>query len=201
MKFPFRLLNLLLISAAFIFTACSDDDPVKEDVPEVVTKITLTFTPTSGSPVVVTASDPDGDGAQSLAVDGPINLDKDVSYTLSIEMINGLYNPNEEGYNITEEVEEEGAEHQFYYSWSDGVFSNPAGDGNIDNRAHAVNYKDTDDNGLPIGLVTEWKASPNSAYGKTFRVLLKHQPDIKTATSTSEDGETDVDVQFVINVD
>jgi hypothetical protein len=178
---------------------CESDDPVKEDVPELITKVTLTFTPVGGgAPVVGTATDPDGDGVQDIQVDGPIHLAAATEYLLDITLINGLAQPTDPGYNVTAEVEEEADEHIFFFSWVEGVFSDPTGDGNVDNRADAVNYEDADNNGFPLGLQTSWTTG-NAATGD-FRVILKHQPDIKSATSDASAGETDVDVTFEIQI-
>lgn len=180
------------------------DDPEKEDTPELITKATLTFTPSGGgNPVVVTATDPDGEGVQNIAVDGPINLATNKTYTLTIGLINGLASPNSDEYNITEEVEEEGDEHMFFFGWTNNVFSNPTGNGNIDNRADAVNYtggsNSVDMNNLPLGLTTTWATSINAASG-SFRIILKHQPETKSRTSDSNVGETDLDISFTLNV-
>ena len=62
-------------------SSCDDEDPVREDVPELITKATLTFAPEDGgSEIVVTATDPDGDGVKDIAVDGPINLIANKTY-------------------------------------------------------------------------------------------------------------------------
>jgi hypothetical protein len=202
--FHFRFLNfaagLAAVSLAAFFVSCDDDDPAKEDTPELITKATLTFTPDDGGDAIIaTATDPDGEGVQDLVTDGPIELAANTSYTLTIELINELADPTDEEYNITAEVEEEGVEHMFFFSWTNNVFSDPAGNGNIDNRADAVNYNDEDDNGLPLGISTSWTTSGASS-GK-FRVILKHQPDLKTASSTSTTGETDLDIEFDIHVE
>lgn len=194
----------LLISPIILLCSCKEDDPVKEDIPEMVTKATLTFTPAAGasaSVVKVTASDPDGDGPQSIAINGDIKLAKGISYTLTVEMFNELANPTSDEYNIGAEVLDEGDEHQFYFSWTGNVFSSPVGDGNMDNRNDAINYNDKDENNLPIGLTTEWTAltSPTTTTN-TFHIVLKHQPDLKSATSTFADGETDLDLTFPISV-
>jgi hypothetical protein len=179
---------------------CDDDDPKKENTPELITEATLTFTPTGGgATVTVTATDPDGEGVQDLTVDGPINLVVNKTYTLSVELINGLADPSEEEYDITAEVEEEGDEHMFFFAWTNDVFSDPAGNGNVDNRTDDVNYNDEDDNGLPLGLSTSWTTVASAASG-TFRIMLKHQPDLKSASSTSATGESDMDLTFTINV-
>lgn len=194
------ILSSLLLAGTAFFTSCDNDDPAKEDVPELITKATLTFTPSGGgAPVVVTATDPDGEGVQDIKVDGAINLAANKTYTLSITLLNELADPADAAYNITEEVEEEGAEHMFFFSFTAGAFTNPAGNGNIDSRADAVNYLDEDEGGLPIGLLTSWTTG-GVRTGATFRVVLKHQPETKTASSGFSVGETDVDIEFTLNV-
>ncbi|MEQ8361708.1 MAG: hypothetical protein RH948_02505 [Cyclobacteriaceae bacterium] len=194
------IMGLIALLGVFTMVSCDDDDdPVKEDVPELITKATLTFTPAGGgTPVTSSATDPDGEGVQDIEVDGPINLTAGTTYTLTVSLINELADPTDEEYNITEEVEEEGDEHMFFYAWTNDVFSDPSGNGNIDNRADDVNYEDEDDNGQPLGLTTSWTAG--SASTGTFRVVLKHQPDLKTDTSDANTGESDLDVIFTINV-
>ncbi len=196
MKKALKLLSLLsLISLITIFNGCKDDDPEPENIPELITKVVLRFTPVGGTPVVVSATDPDGEGSQNLQIDGPINLSKGTTYTLTIELINGLYNEGEDGYDVTEEVREEGDEHQLFFGWSNEVFSSPTGTGNI-SRTGIVNYQDEDDNGRPIGLTTSWTTAASSTTGNSFTVLLKHQPNIKSSSTTSIDGETDLDITF-----
>lgn len=193
------IITLILTSALGMLASCDDDDPKKEDVPELITKVTLTFTPEGGgAAVTASASDPDGEGVQDIAPDGPINLDANEDYTLMLTLVNELADPADPAYDITGEVEEEGDEHMFFFSWTNNVFSDPAGNGNIDNRNDPLNYNDVDDNGLPLGLSTSWTTGEFST--GTFRVVLKHQPDLKTATSGVNDGETDLDVLFTINV-
>lgn len=200
-KFWRRALVIPAVALVSMFSACSDDDPKKENTPELITEVTLTFTPTGGGSVVeAIATDKDGEGVQKLTVDGPIDLAAGATYTLTIELINGLVDPTEDEYDITAEVREEGHEHMFFFGWTNNVFSDPAGNGNIDTRADDVNYTDEDDNELPIGLSTRWTAAESSASG-TFRVMLKHQPKKKTATSTSATGESDIDLTFTVNVD
>lgn len=196
------LLTYFTICFIIFLSGCGVDDPKKEDTPELITKVTLTFTPSGGgTAVVVTATDPDGEGLQDVAPDGPITLDKDKTYSMAITLINGLASPSDPAYNITNEVEEEGDEHQFFFSWTNNVFSSPAGNGNIDNSADAVNFtgaaNSKDANNLNLGLTTTWTAASAIVSG-SFKVLLKHQPDLKSATSDSSLGETDLDIDFTI---
>ncbi|MEL6190909.1 MAG: T9SS type A sorting domain-containing protein [Bacteroidota bacterium] len=173
------------------------DAPACENEEEIITDVILTFTPDDGGdPVIAMAQDPDGEGALDLMVSGPIELLESTDYTLTIELTNSI-----EGEDITEEIEEEDNEHQFFFAFTDEIFASPAGDGNIDNRDDPLNYNDFDENGLPVGLSTGWttECGEETTDGK-FRVVLKHQPDIKDSTSTSEDGGTDIDLEWDISL-
>ncbi|MBX2815105.1 MAG: T9SS type A sorting domain-containing protein, partial [Saprospiraceae bacterium] len=168
------------------------DAPPCENEEEVIDRVTLTFTPTSGGDTIVAvASDPDGPGPLDLEVED-ITLEDSTEYQLSITLENTI-----EGEDITEEIMAEDDEHQFFFGWTDGAFVDPLGDGNLDVGSDPVNYLDADDNGLPVGLLTRWTTSSDVA--GTFRLVLKHQPDVKSAMSTSEDGSTDLDITWNLN--
>jgi hypothetical protein len=98
--------------------------------------------------------------------------------------------------DISEEVEEEDDEHQFYFFVTGGVFTE---DGS---SIPGTVYQDQDDNGLPVGLETNWTTG-NTGSG-TFRVVLKHQPDEKSNASatnrTTGVGTGDTDFDFTFNV-
>ncbi len=196
------LIGILIFGPAFtlLFSGCDSSDPQKEDTPELITKVTLTFTPANGGSVVTaTASDPDGEGVSDIVVDGPIELMANTTYSLALSLINELADPSSPEYNIADEVEEESDEHLFLFGWTGLVFAEPNGDGNIDNRLDPVDYQDSDTAGLPLGLKTLWKTGAEPASG-AFRIVLKHQPQLKTNTSDVNTGETDLDVEFEINV-
>jgi hypothetical protein len=196
-----RFVFLVLMSGSLVFLAgCSKDDPKPENIKEAITKATFTFAPVTGSPVVVNVTDPDGnDGPINRVLSGPINLVKNMPYTLTITMINELAPTTAPEYNATDEVEEEADEHMFFFAWTNNTFSNPAGNGNIDARADLVNYNDKDTKNLPLGLSTAWTTIDVAASGK-FRIVLKHQPELKSATSTFSDGDSDLDVEFDLTV-
>lgn len=180
-------------------TACSDDDeaPEEEEGVEVITNLTLKFTPEGGGAAVTAeAVDPDGAGSAELAVQGPIGLAPNTTYTLTFEISNEL-DPNDPE-DIGEEIAEEDDEHQLFFAFTDGVFSDPSGSGNIGN-AGTVNYLDNDENGCPLGLETSWTTG-DAQTGASFTVRLQHQPDIKTCSTGANDGDTDFNVQFVLNV-
>ncbi len=190
----------LLIALLFLFTfvACDDDDvPPEENEEEAITNVILTFSPQGGgSDVTATWVDADGEGAGDPVLTD-IELAVNTTYTLSMVLTNALDPTDPE--DITEEIEEEDDEHMFFFGWTDGLFSDPAGDGNVDTRSDAVNYEDPlDENGYPVGLETEWTTG-DAATGE-FRVVLKHQPDIKSATSGATDGESDIDIRWDIEI-
>ena len=195
--------GILLLLAAFIFASCdttsSTDDPPEENEEEVITNISLIFSNADDGSDIVTASavDPDGAGVQELQILDDIQLQAGVTYSLTFEILNGLENPPED---IGEEIEEEADEHQIFFQFTDNAFSSPAGDGNFDNADDSVNYQDVDDEGNPVGLETTWTTSDESLTDGSFRIRLQHQPDIKTSTTTVDDGDTDFDLTFTLEI-
>ena len=189
-----------VVCLGLLAASCGDDDaaPEEENVVEVFTDVTLIFTPnTGGDPVTATATDPDGAGSSPLVVQGPINLSTGVSYELTYTILNALDPSDVE--DIGAEILDEDDEHQFFYSFSAGAFSSPTGNGNIDTASDPINYLDMDDNDDPVGLRTSWTAGGPLSGGE-FRVRLQHQPGEKTSTSGSNDGDTDFDLVFVLNI-
>ena len=194
-------LNIILYSllSLVIFTACEDDDvvPEEEEEMEVITDVTLIFTSDAGAVVTASAQDPDGEGVQELVVLDEIQLQAGTNYTLTFDIMNNLETPGE---SIGEEIAEEDDEHQLFFAWTEGAFSNPSGNGNIDNASDPVNYNDSDGNGNPLGLNTSWTAG-NPTTAASFTVRLQHQPDVKTATSGANDGDTDFELQFRLTIE
>ncbi len=189
------IITALLLVGAFYLQGCNDDDvPPAENEEEVIDKIVLTFTPAGGTALEFTALDPDGEGSANFEIP-TIQLSANTTYTLKIDVFN-----NQEGEDIGEEILEEGAEHMFFFGFTSGLFTSPVGDGNIGagSRGDEINYDDEDVNGFPIGLESIWQTS--TAQTGTFRIVLKHQPDIKNDTSDSTDGESDIDLTWNISI-
>lgn len=184
------------ILMGMLLSSCGDDDvPMAEEEEEIIDKMTLTFTPTSGGTTVTAAAlDPDGEGVQDFQLE-EVDLAINTTYRMTILLENTMENEN-----VSEEIAEEDDEHLFFFSFTDGLFSDPTGNGNVDNRADNLNYNDTDGNN-PVGLSTTWTTTGTVSVNNSFRVVLKHQPNgIKSATSSATDGETDIDINWTVNV-
>ena len=201
---PFKNLQLLAILFSVItIIGCSNDDdvaPEEENEVEVFTDVTLIFTNTADNSDVVRASaqDPDGTGIQELQILDAITLAADTEYTLTYEILNALDPADVE--NIGDEILEEDNEHQFFFSFTENIFADPTGNGNIDATADPINYNDADENGNPVGLSSAWTTGGTASSEASFTVRLQHQPDVKTATSGSNDGDTDFELTFALTI-
>ena len=196
------LFYLFLFLGLGLFVSCSDDDEDDggdDDGEEMITEVVLTFTPDDDEFDVVTATwlDADGEGTGDPTIED-IDLIEGVEYEMSVTLTNTLETPPED---VTAEIEEEADEHQFFFAFTDGIFGDPAGNGNIDNRDDPVNYNDFDGNNRPVGLSTAWTAGEHTEAPGEFRIVLKHQPDLKSDDSDVNVGGTDIDITFPLNIE
>lgn len=178
----FQKAAFLLITSTALFTACdNDDDPAIVNEEELITTVRLTFAPVGGgSPVIATWQDLDGDGGNAPTV-SPIALAKGKSYTLTLELSDDSGATSE---NITNEIEEEAEEHQFFFRTS-GL------------TGITFVYNDKDQNNSPIGL-SSTVTTPNAAASGTLTVILRHEPNkgatgVANGDPTNAGGETDVE--------
>ncbi|MDA0193873.1 MAG: hypothetical protein O2887_02955 [Bacteroidetes bacterium] len=195
---PVQIEKLILIISFILslYVSCNDDDvPPAENEEEIITDVILSFDALGGvTTITARAVDPDGEGPESIQILDDIVLEPNKTYHLKIALENSVA-----GESITDEVAAEAAEHLIFLAWTDGLFSDPDGNGNIDNRADPINYLDQDSDGLPLGLETLWTTGEIGA--GNFRVVLKHQPGIKSSSSTVTQGETDVDLIWDLRVE
>ena len=188
------LANLMFVLLTLPFlSGCDTDVPPIENEEEVIDLVRLTFTPSVGNAVVIEAKDMDGAGAADFTIP-KIVLSNNTAYSLTIEVEN-----SQNAEDITVEISAEAQDHLFFFEWTDGIFTNPLGNGNVDNRGDAVNYTDVDVNQLPLGLSTSWTTG-DPYLAAQFRLVLKHQPDNKSATSTINDGATDIDLSWELEI-
>lgn len=184
----FKNLFLLATLSTLVFASCQKDDvenPDDNNESELITTVTLAFTDSANTANVryFTFNDPDGEGGNGPTQFDTIRLQANTTYFTSVLLLD---QSGSEVDTISNEVLEEGVDHQFFF--------------NTSGAAAIVTYTDNDNNGNPIGLQTKW-ATGNIGTG-TATVVLKHQPDIKAAAPGNEAlGETDVEVSFVLEIE
>jgi hypothetical protein len=177
----------LVLAAAMIFTSCDKDDPEIPNGEELITTLNYTLTPTDGgTAIILSFQDLDGDGGTAPTITSGV-LATNQTYMASLELLNEAELPVE---NITEEVEEEKEEHQFFFQ------------SDIPNLAIA--YEDEDVDGNPVGISSTLTTGSATASG-SITIILRHEPN-KSASGvsggdiTNAGGETDIEVTFSIDV-
>ncbi|WP_020535341.1 hypothetical protein [Lewinella cohaerens] len=178
---------LAFLTVATVFFSCEDDDVFVPVVEELITTLTVELTPQGGGDVVsLVFSDPDGDGAIAPTITGG-TLAANTTYDAAITLLNESETPAED---ITEEIEEEQEEHQFFFSITGGLDL-------------VVSYADQDADGNPLGLATTYACGASSSGDLT--VILRHEPSkdavgVKDGDITNAGGETDIEVVFPITI-
>lgn len=190
-KLPFYL----FASLGFAFASCESDDPVEENDGEVITDVTLSFQELDesnnlvGSPFSFKASDPQGIEVGGSPTIETVTLTKGKTYLMSIEVFNSIENED-----ITEEIEEEADEHQFYFLGS-----------GFDSNILTIAYSDP--NGIALGLLNRLTVSSSPGTNNTqMRVVLRHDLDKNFpgadnpnfANFIQAGGETDLDITFPV---
>lgn len=175
-----------LMAAAF--ASCTDDnepDPVNEE--ELITTVKMTFTDNTGGVKVFSFTDLDGDGPDAPVIEND-TLSANTNYAVTVVFLNESENPAED---ITEEVKEEGEEHQVFYDIANTL--------NL-----SYTYNDADTKGRPIGLLNSFITGDVSS--GALKVTLRHEPN-KTASGvvggdiTNAGGETDIEVEFDVVIE
>jgi hypothetical protein len=195
-KSNLNFLLLLLTTSVLFFSSCESNDPEDENEGELITDVTLKFTEVDvaggavGTPFEVVASDPAGLELGNNPTIGTITLGIGKTYLLELELFNRIENED-----ITEEIEEEADEHQFFFLGSAFVGS----------PVLTYVYDDEDEDGNPIGLrgfVTV--ASSPASNNAQFRLVLRHDLNKNFAGANNPNfenfvqagGETDLDITF-----
>ncbi len=169
----------------FVFTSCEKDPepPIEE---EVITTLTYTLTPTGGgNAVIFRFQDLDGDGGNAGTITNG-TLAANTTYTGSMELLNESETPAED---VTEEINEEDEEHQFFFQ--------------VTTPDVTIGYADVDGNNNPVGLATT--VTTGAAASGTMTVILRHEPNkdasgVSDGDITNAGGETDIEVTFTLDV-
>jgi len=177
---------MILMAVAVISSCKKDKDVVIPNEEELITTVNYTLTPVGGgTEVTMTFKDLDGDGGNDPVITGG-TLAANTTYNGTLELLNETESPAED---ITEEIEEEDADHQFFFSTTVSDLS--------------VAYADQDDDGNPVGLETTVTTLGVSSGSMT--IILRHEPN-KSGTGvaggaiTNAGGETDIELTFNVDV-
>ena len=178
-----------ILALGMLITSCGDDDPVIPNEEELITTVSLSFfDPVTMDPIDNAGAifrDLDGDGGDAPVIDD-LTLDANIRYLMVLEFTNEIEEPAED---ITEEVIDEGDEHQVFFSVS-------AADLDVD-------YADADVLGQPLGV--ESFLSTGQASSGQLTIVLRHMPDkgadgVSDGDITNAGGETDIEVTFNVEV-
>jgi hypothetical protein len=177
------------------FASCESEDPEKENEGEVITDVTLNFQELNASNALVgsvftfKASDPQGIEVGKTPTVQSITLTKGKKYQMTIEVKNSIENED-----ITKEILEEAAEHQFFFLGQ--VF---------DSSFFSIQYADA--GGVALGLKTIVTVSSSTGTNNSnMRVVLRHDlnksfPGASSPTFANfaqAGGETDLDITFPV---
>jgi len=179
-----KFLSTTIFATALIFSCSSDDDSTPEPVleEEVITTMTITLTADGQADVILQTQDLDGDGPNLPVVTVSGDLSENTMYSGSIVLLNETEDPAE---NITEEIEEEALEHQFFYTIGNGLNAE-------------TDYNDADSDGNPIGL--DFVLSTNSVSSGSITFTLRHEPTKPNMGIEDAGGETDIEATFDIAI-
>lgn len=190
-KLPLYLFAALTMG----FASCESEDPEKENEGEVITDVTLKFQEVDasnnpiGTVVSFKASDPQGIEVGASPTIQTVNLTRGKKYLMTIEVFNGIANED-----ITKEILEEAAEHQFYFLGS--AFTS---------NILTVTYADA--GGIALGLRNFLTVSSSPGTNNTtMRVVLRHDLNKSFAGANNPNfenfaqagGESDLDITFPV---
>lgn len=182
--------TILLLIAGFVLLACKKNNaeapsPQDQNEGELITTISLIIKENGVLIDTFSFRDPDGIGGIAPTVE-TITLTAGRAYTCDVLVLDETKNP---AVSLNEEIEEEGDAHQFFYY--------PSSELDV-----SLSYVDMDDNGVPLGLTTQW--TTGNAGNGSITIVLKHQPNIKPTVPGSNGndaiGETDLEVEFDVNI-
>ena len=183
MKYASLMVFFLL---TLFLTSCEKDDPEPINEEELITTVRMVCTPVSGGDVVsLQFQDIDGDGGDPPVIFGG-EFKANTDYEVEVSFLNESVSPTEV---ITEEVRDEGTEHQIFLTFAGVDFT--------------FGYLDSDADGNPVGI--EMSLSSGTTGSGEMTLILRHEPmkgnaGVADGDITNAGGETDVEVRFPVEI-
>lgn len=203
-----RLFTFLFTGATLLTSCSSDDDnpdPVNEE--ELITRVEVTLAADGEEDVILEYSDEGGlghdhdhEGEETAGEDehdhegegtASAPLKPNTTYTGSITLWNESVSPVE---NVTDEIENEADEHQFFYQAVNGLDITNIGYADAESDYIADGPED-----LPVGL--EFTITTGAVGHGDLRVVLRHQPMKPNTGLEDAGGETDMDISFHVHIE
>ena len=187
MTIKFKYIFVIAGITAMMFGSCKKDDPVIPNEEEIITTLTYKLTPQNGGDnVTFVFRDLDGEGGNVPVITNG-TLQANTVYEASLELLNETEAP---AGDITDEIEEEAEDHQFFFSVSNGLNLN-------------IEYNDADGDGNPVGLAS--LATSGVASQGQLTIILRHEPEKQAAgvadgNIDNAGGETDIEVTFEVTI-
>ena len=176
----------LLLVFSLLLTACDSTDPGEEGAgeEEVISNVTITLENQADNSTVTAEAVFDETGVRQSAE--TLALTPGATYTGTITLRDRFANED-----ITEEVEAERDEHQFFY----------VAQGDVSNVLD-ITITDSDSNGYPVGLTFTVTVAAGAAGTGELRVVLGHYDERpKEANETiSTIPETDIDFTYPVTI-
>lgn len=183
------ILSVAVIAAALFSQSCTKEpaNPVIPNQEELITTLIVDLIAHDNSDTAqFVFSDIDGPGGNApIVLSEP--LKQNTFYLINLTLLNEQVNLI---YDLTPEINAEGAEHQFFY----------------ENSIHpnaAITYMDGDIYGNPIGILVSLKT--DVAQSGSLKITLRHMPNkfapgVKSGDITNAGGETDIEVTFDVDI-
>lgn len=197
--FSHALLGATLLALVLLVSACDSTEPDEDDgagEQELITRVVLTMTPQGGGEAVtITAEDEDGDGEGLVFDPAELTLQAGTTYDGAIQLFD-----DENGEEITEEIQEEAGEHLFRYTAGGGLAERltvtitdteadyPASEGNPQRD-------------VPVGLEFQVDVSDGPAATGTLNATLFHFDEgavKEDGDSVSQERDIDINVPVAI---
>jgi hypothetical protein len=174
---------LTLIFLISLLQSCKKaSNPNSENEHTAINGIELRFSQSGNLLYTFIAEDPDGDGGAPPSRIDTIKLPASVNpYNVQIivkNISNGVVK------EVNSKIQEQGSSHEFYY---------------LPNLVDiAVNKKDNDANGYPLGFLSDWVAN-TTGQGKVT-IKLMHKTLIKGPDDPPTKGHSDIEIEFPVKI-
>ena len=177
------LIGMLCIALSVSEISCKKASMANnESEHQAINRIEMLFKQGGNTVSTIVAEDPDGDGGNPPSRIDNINLDINKTYDVEVKFFN-ISNGVTKDLSLS--ILQQGTQHEVYFVLSGLTLP--------------IEKKDKDENGFPIGLISQWKTG--NAVGKGSLLLkLMHKPLIKGANDDPNKGHSDIAINFTVSI-